>query len=235
MSAGQARQLLGLPPGADGEALGRAYRAAAKSWHPDRKGGDAERFRQVVEAHKLLTALGKSRVGMMPVRRPGTRRPGPQRLRLQISVAEALFGGERRVDAGGRAVDVKLPAGLRIGETLRLAGAGPDGQNILLQIGAEMTPGVWLRGHDLWLDLPTAADRLRQGERLEVDTPRGRRAFAIPRALPGGALVRLKGEGLPARGRHPAGDLIIRLTLGSTAQESAAAQKLKSFSARWAA
>ncbi len=163
------------------------------------------------------------------------RRIPTEHLRLQISVVEALFGGDRRLTVGGREVGVKLPAGLRAGEQLRLTAAGDRGADVLLQIGAPIEPGLWVRGHDLWLDLPTPPERLRQGERLEVDTPRGRRVFAIPRALPGGALVRLKGEGLPPRGRHPAGDLIVRLTVGEAVKTSAAAEKLKSFSARWAA
>jgi curved DNA-binding protein len=56
-----------------------------------------------------------------------------------------------------------------------------------------------------------------------------------PETLGEGAKVRLKGEGLPARGRHPAGDLILKLKLDPAGEEPASRQLLRRFSARWAA
>ena len=45
MSAKRAREVLGAGPLAGPAELRRAFRDAAKRAHPDRKGGDAERFR----------------------------------------------------------------------------------------------------------------------------------------------------------------------------------------------
>lgn len=246
MTAGRARALLGVGAAADADALTRAYRTAVKAAHPDRAGGDVERLREVIEAHRLLRALADARLAFAPARQaprpasstpPAPAEPAPVRtLRLQISVAEALFGGERRVDVGGgRWTDVQLPAGLRAGEGLRLAGADPGGGDVLLLVGLAPDAGLSVRGDDVWLELSLPAWQLCEGARLEIDTPRGRRAFVAPPGVETGAPVRLKGEGLPARGRRAAGDLIVRLNRDGVADESASRRLLRRFSARWAA
>jgi curved DNA-binding protein len=237
MTAGRARQLLGLPPGADLASVSRAFRSAVKQVHPDRPGGDAERLRQVIEAHRLLTSLANVGLDFPPAAAPS---PRPQRAqsrphRIQLSVCEALFGGERRIEIEqSRFFDVRLPAGLRAGETLRLADGDGAGRDVLLLVAQSAEAGLRVRGHDVWLDVPVERGQLTEGSRLEVDTPRGRRAFLSPRSLEGGGLVRLKGEGLPARGPHPAGDLILQLVAGAH-DESLAQRLLRRFSARWAA
>ena len=51
----RARAILGVSPNASPAELRRAFREAAKIAHPDRPSGDAERFREVVEAYRLLS------------------------------------------------------------------------------------------------------------------------------------------------------------------------------------
>ena len=51
-----ARRLLGLSGSAGPQALSAAFRAAVKAARPDQPGGDAERFRQVIAAYRLLQA-----------------------------------------------------------------------------------------------------------------------------------------------------------------------------------
>ncbi len=234
MSASKARELLALVPGANAAALARAYRSAVKAAHPDRDGGDAERLRRVIEAHRLLKGLSESSLMFAPVKRRAEARK--TQLMLRISVCEALFGGERRVEFdGGRKVDVQLPAGLRSSDVLRLAGMGAGGLDVLLRIVIDAQDGLSVRGHDLWVELTVEPRQLRSGERLELATPRGPRAFLAPRNAERGAVVRIRGEGLPARDRRPAGDMIVTLKAAQADDESAARGMLRRFSARWAA
>ena len=233
MTAGQARKLLGLPSGADADTVSRAFRTAVKSAHPDH-GGDPERLRRVIEAHRVLKSLVEAKLAFAPTAAP-PRPAAPRAMPLQISVTEALFGGRRRVELRGRGVDVHLPEGLRAGDSVRLANAEGEGSDVLLRITIASESGLGVHGHDVWLDVEVARPRLREGARLEVDTPRGRRSVVAPETLGEGARVRLKGEGLPARERHPAGDLILRLKLDPAAEESASRRLLRRFSARWAA
>ncbi len=235
LSAASARRLLDLPPDADVAALSRAYRLAVKAAHPDREGGDAERLRQVIEAHRLLKSLAGTPLVFAPARRPrAAARRTP--LLLKISVCEALFGGERRLQLeDGRKVDVQLPAGLRASDVLRLAGMGSGGLDMLVQIVIASESGLSIRGHDLWLELSVEPRLLRRGARLQLATPRGQRTFLAPKGVERGAMVRLRGEGLPARDQRPAGDMIVRLRAAEPADESAARNLLRRFSARWAA
>ena len=179
MTAGQACELLGLPLGADADALGHAYRTAVKTAHPDR-GGDAERLRQIIEAHRLLKALVEARMTFAPAQRP-TARPAHQSFALKITVREALAGGRRRVTvAGGRTLNVRLPKGLRAGDALRLKGMGDAGVDIVACVSIRTEGGMSVRGDDLWLEVTASADQLKTGARLEIDTPRGRRALKAP-------------------------------------------------------
>ena len=238
MTAGQARELLGLAPGADAHALGRAYRTAVKAAHPDLGGDDPERLRQVIEAHRLLKSLDQARVMFAPTQQPS---PGEQSVSVKITLREAMVGGRRRLKLkGGKAVNLRLPKGLRPGDALRLKTAADPGGDILIHIAVQAAKGVAIRGDDLWLEVSASPGQVKPGARFEVDTPRGRRSLVAPEGALEGRPIRLKGQGLPARGPHPAGDLILKLRLGPAAPEAAAKEPaskklLRRFSARWAA
>lgn len=47
-------QILGVPENADDETIKKAFRELAKKYHPDR-GGDAEKFKKIVEAYRVLS------------------------------------------------------------------------------------------------------------------------------------------------------------------------------------
>jgi curved DNA-binding protein len=230
MTPKQAREVLNAPAGASENELGKAYRAAVKAAHPDR-GGDAADLRRVIEAHGVLKAIARGRLGFPSEAKVPTR-PAPRRHVLEISVQEALFGGRRRAAIAGRTLEVKLPEGLRAGETLRLAGAGGDGGDLLVRIAIPADPGLAVRGDDIWL---SAVAPIGCGGRLEIDTPRGRRAVWLNRKVGSRRLVRLAGEGLPARDGRPAGDLIVRLEAASATAETPAREMLRRFAGAWAA
>lgn len=48
-------EILGVPENADEETIKRAFRELAKKYHPDRPGGDAEKFKKIVEAYRVLS------------------------------------------------------------------------------------------------------------------------------------------------------------------------------------
>src|SRR5579883_66936 len=74
-------------------------------------------------------------------------RPGDIRATLAVSQEEARFGGKRVINLpGGRSVTVTVPAGIRDGEEIRLAGQGapnsPDGApgDLILRVSVIATP-----------------------------------------------------------------------------------------------
>jgi curved DNA-binding protein len=183
-----------------------------KTAHPDRPGGDVERLRQVIEAHKLLKSMASAPLNFTLVRRTVQAKPLPPRIvGLQITVREALFGGERRVDLGqGRRFDIMLAPGMRPGDTVQLARTG-DGTDILARISVAPERGLTIRGNDLWqvVEIHSLLGRAP----MTVETPRGRRAFFAPEVVQDGGVVRFKGQGMPAKGQHRGGDLILSLNL----------------------
>jgi curved DNA-binding protein len=148
---------------------------------------------------------------------------------VEIGPLTALFGGEAEaVLAGGRRVRARIPAGARHGETLAVGRA-----RVKVRITAE--PAVQVRGADLWVTAEVGAAVLERGGRVSVATPLGAKVVWISGRIAERGLVRLEGQGLPARGQHPQGSLFIRLVPDAGAPESAARTQLRKFAAAWAA
>lgn len=219
-----AREVLGVGPRVTPGELRRAFREAAKRAHPDRPGGGAEPFRQVVEAYHRLQTLhgGGERIIQPPVPRPVE--PGV----LEISVLMALRGGLAERTLSGKRLRIRLPAGLRAGDTVRTAGGE-------LRVAIRNTPEMLVRGDDLWVTAPVAPRLLDEGGRIALETPLGRRiVWLTPKACER-KLVRLVGQGLPARGSHRNGHLFLRLAPKEGQANSAARNLLRRFTAAWAA
>jgi len=227
LSLKTAREVLGVGPFFTPGELRRAFREAAKRAHPDRSGGGAERFRQVVAAYHRLQA-GQAAAAERIIQPPAPRPPEPAILR--VDPLTALRGGsaEHRL-ADGRRIRLNLPAGLRAGDTVRAGGAELD----VVLVGA---PDMLVRGDDLWINAAVPPQALAEGGRIAVETPLGRRVVWLTQKAGARKLIRLVGQGLPARGSHRQGHLFLRLAPAKAGQtDSAARTLLRRFTAAWAA
>ena len=227
MHRNQAREILGVSLLATAAELRLAFREAAKLAHPDRPGGDAERFRLAVEAYRLLSA---PKITDSIIQPPATVvRPAPVDSRLDITPLLAMNGGVlmHRL-ASGRRLKITLPEGLRTGDTLRVG-------DIEFEITVRGEGEMLVRGDDLWLTVPLDPGLLAQGGRVALDTPLGRRVVWVTRKAGERGLVRLVGQGLPARGPHRQGHLFLRLAAQVRTTDSAARTLRRRFAAAWAA
>jgi curved DNA-binding protein len=223
MSLKDARAALGVDAQATASELRRAFREAAKQAHPDRPGGDAERFRGVVDAYHRLSAPAPTSFFQPPAVHPGA---APT---LQIDALTACRGGVVSCIPGdGRLVRISLPAGLRSGDVVRAGGWE-------LAVAVHGSPGLMVRGDDLWLNHEVDGRILAEGGRVTVTTPTGPRVLMVSKAAGERALVRIAGQGLPARGEHPQGHLFLRLVARRSEPASDAATLLRRFAAAWAA
>lgn len=234
MTLGEAWATLGLSGPAAPETVTTAFRAAVKAARPDH-GGDPERFRRVIEAYRLLQNAQAARAALAPPERTGTPAETKPEPVLAVTLAEALEGLARNVRLpDGRTLGLRLPAGLRPGETVRLKGQGEGGRDLKLTVTVTCPEGVRLIGDDLWIEAGVPPRRLADGGRHEVETPRGARTIWIPRGLGDAPVLRLKGEGLPARGLKPRGHLFVRLVPAEDeAAESPAREMLRRFAEAW--
>jgi len=221
-----AREVLGVGPFFSAGELRRAFREAAKQAHPDRDGGGAERFHRVVQAYQRLQAAqaGPDRIFQPPAPRP------PQPTVLNIDPLVALRGGSAEHRLGdGRRVRVRLPPGLRSGDTVRVGGSE-------LSVVLKGAPDILVRGDDLWISASVPPRALAEGGRIAVETPLGRRIVWLTKKAGERKLVRIVGQGLPARGSHRQGHLFLRLAPAEAGQaDSAARVLLRRFAAAWAA
>lgn len=130
---------------------------------------------------------------------------------LELSLEEAVAGGPRKLVIGGRDFEVDLPAGVRDGQRIRLAGqggsgagGGPDG-DLYLRVALRPHPRFVVDGRDLTTDLPVAPWEAALGASVAVTTPDGTATVKVPPGSSTGRRLRLRGEGLAG------GDLYARI------------------------
>lgn len=145
--------------------------------------------------------------------------------KVLLDVEDAFAGAARqivlrvpKVDARGRValetrtLDVRIPAGVREGQLIRLAGQGAGGAgrpgDLLLEVHFKPHPRYRVEGRDLHVDLPVAPWEAALGAVLRVDVPGGALNVRIPAGAQGGRTLRVRGKGIPAQ---PPGDLLLSL------------------------
>ncbi len=117
-----------------------------------------------------------------------------------------------------KTIEVNIPAGVRDGSTVRLAGQGGPGMNgaqpgdLYLHIRLRPHPLFTVRGDDLEVELPIAPWEGVLGARLEVPTIDGQVEMNVPAGSQSGQRLRLRGQGLNKR-RGGRGDEYVRLKI----------------------
>ena len=130
---------------------------------------------------------------------------------MSVSLEEAVKGGEKRVRLpSGKELNVKIPAGVASGQTIRLKGQGetapghPPG-DLLITINIAPHPHFKVDGNDLRLDLPVTLYEAVLGGKVRVPTLTGAVELSIPKNTSSGRTFRLKGKGLPKSGSASSG------------------------------
>jgi DnaJ-class molecular chaperone len=128
-------------------------------------------------------------------RRP--RRPAEVTAEVNIPFETAAVGGTIGLNVGNKQIDLKVPAGINDGQTMRLAGQGPEGADLLLTI--HVLPHAFFRreANDLILTLPLALSEAVLGGK--VDVPKidgGTLTITIKPGTSSGTRMRLRGQGI---------------------------------------
>jgi curved DNA-binding protein len=226
-SLNEAFAVLGLHGPMDQAAVTRAFRLAIKGARPDLPGGDAERFRRIIAAYRLVQSRGLQAAALAA---PAGRRAAPPVVGL--TPREAIDGGRVEVRLATRALRVTVPPGLRTGDHLRLRGAAADGADLYLPVLIRPTGGLAALGDDLFMDWPVPLRLLCDGGRVEIETHAGPRAGWVTPGLQTPIRLRLRDLGLPPRGARPQGHLFVVLKPSEDAP-SAAEDLLARFTRVW--
>ena len=114
-------------------------------------------------------------------------------------------------------VDVKIPAGVKTGQKVRVSGEGAAGTggrgDLYLVVSVTPHPTFERRGDDLHLMLPITAPEAALGTTLEVPTLKGKVSMKIPSATSSGRTFRLPGYGMPRLKGGGAGDELVTVKI----------------------
>lgn len=133
----------------------------------------------------------------------------------QISLRVPKIDADGRVRLDERTLNVKIPKGMREGQSLRLAGqggpalAGGPAGDLLLEVHFKTHPRFRVDGSDLHMKLPVAPWEAALGAVISVELPDGNALkVRIPEGAQSGRQLRVRGKGIP--GNSP-GDLLLEV------------------------
>ena len=138
---------------------------------------------------------------------------------VSITLPEAYRGTERSIElrrenGPAKHLGVKIPAGVRDGQRIRLAGQGGPGSgsgaagDLYLRVRVQPHPFFRREGDDIHADLPVALHEALLGTEVTIPTLKGRVSLRIPAETQNGRVIRLAGQGMPrADGGH--GDMYV--------------------------
>ncbi len=153
--------------------------------------------------------------------RPRASRGADMNYSVQVDFTEAALGTTRRVEmAGGRKIDLKIPAGLSDGQQIRLKGQGQAGANGgpagdgLVKVTVAPSPMFSRDGFNVKMDLPITLYEAVLGISLRVPTLDGQVNLKIPKNTSSGKVLRLKGKGAGKDANlNQRGDLLYTITI----------------------
>jgi DnaJ-class molecular chaperone len=142
---------------------------------------------------------------------------------VELDLPEALKGGMRQLPSGTK---VRIPAGVKTGQTLRVRGKGQAGTSggpagdALVKVSVKEHPNLSRDGDDLHLRLPITLREALQGGAVRIDMPNGSVSLKIEAGSNTGKRMRLKGKGAYGKGKVR-GNLIVELIVTLSQEELA--------------
>ncbi|AHE66160.1 DnaJ C-terminal domain-containing protein [Legionella oakridgensis] len=152
---------------------------------------------------------------------------------IRISLEEAYQGAvkELRIASeserlGAQTLRVKIPAGVKSGQQIRLAGQGAESRrggprgDLYLTVHIDKHPIFDVKDNDVYLTLPVSPWEAALGSTIVVPTLGGKVDLKIPPGSQGGQTLRLKNRGLPG---EKAGDqyVILKIVIPQPATDAA--------------
>ncbi|WKZ43150.1 MAG: DnaJ C-terminal domain-containing protein [Anaerolineales bacterium] len=131
---------------------------------------------------------------------------------LEITLDEAYRGATRLLQADGKQKQVRIPAGVRTGSKVRVAGAGPNGLDLYLIVNVREDPRFERNGNDLHTTATVSMFTAILGGEADVETLEGKVKLNIPAGTQPEQVFRLAKRGMPhLKNTKEKGDLFVRL------------------------
>ncbi|MCJ7435017.1 MAG: J domain-containing protein [Anaerolineales bacterium] len=131
---------------------------------------------------------------------------------VQISLEEAYNGTSRQLQTENRKMQVRIPAGVKTGSKVRVAGAGPQGLDLYLIIDVLADEHYERDGYDIHTTASVDVFTAILGGEADVETLGGRIKLNIPAGTQPEQVFRLAGRGMPhLKDAKAKGDLFVKL------------------------
>lgn len=199
-------KVLGVEQGASEERIKKAYKHLAQLHHPDR-GGSHESFTKILNAYNAL----KERNFKPPDIKRYTARPIPVRVKLDISLKDAVYGGTKIFTAntkhGSFAAEIQLIPGIESGNVVRYPDVGPNNEDVYIEFNILPNSLFSKDKNDIILKQKVIVWDLLLGAVIEVPSLDGRSFnLAIPAGTQPGTTFKMKGLGIPNLG-----DMLVKI------------------------
>jgi len=133
--------------------------------------------------------------------------------RITIPFMTAIQGGKYSINVEGKSFDIKIPAGIKSGETLRVRGKGKSYQghqgDVLIKVEVADSPEYERKGQDLYKTFDVPLKEALFGGKIAIQTPEKEVSLKVPKNTKNGQKFRLKGKGVPDRKTAMKGDLYL--------------------------
>jgi len=124
---------------------------------------------------------------------------------ITVPFITSVLGGKHHITLdNGESFDIKIPAGIKPGKTLRVRGKGKshNGQrgDLLIVVNVAPSPNYERRGDDLYKTIDVPLKTALFGGKIEVETPEKTVTLKVPKNTKNGQKFRLKDKGFPKSG-----------------------------------
>ena len=136
------------------------------------------------------------------------------RSRITVSFLVSVLGGKHQVTTGdGEKFDIKIPAGIKTGETLRVRGKGRSHQgqigDLMISVEVAGSSEYERKGSDLYKSIDVPLKLALFGGKIEVQTPDKTVTLKVPKNTKNAQKFRLKEKGFPNRRSGARGDMYL--------------------------
>ena len=133
--------------------------------------------------------------------------------RITIPFMVSVTGGKHHVSANNQSFDIKIPAGIKSGETMRVRGKGKQYQgqtgDLLIQVEVANSDEYERKGDNLYKTFDVPLKEALFGGKIAIQTPEKEVSLKVPKNTKNGQKFRLKGKGVPDRKTAMKGDLYL--------------------------
>ena len=162
---------------------------------------------------------------------PTSEKGGTVRAKLSISFRQALNGATLTIKVGGSPIKVRIPAGIKDGQKVRVKGHGKPGMHggsagdLEVAVTVKSHPVYSREGNDLVMTLPVTVSEAILGATIDVPMIDGNTATVkVPAGSSSGSEIRVHGGGVKTS--KATGDLIARVAIQVPAKPSRDLKKL---------